>query len=220
LSFSTAAGIAPHLLLPHLTILLLGTAVALGEPLLRVWLQRGRFGPEDTATVALLVQTLAPALLAWSVATPLIYALHALGRMTVPVVIALAGAALTAALASAGAVMADLPGIGAGISAGSAVTCLALGVQLLRNLEVPSVRPVLAAGGALVVTGVTASTAMFAVSTIIASVLPSGLLEDLARLAVGGTAGLSVAIIGGSALGIPEARRLADRLRRLLVRRA
>lgn len=109
--------------------------VTLRHPLVRLWLERGRFGPEDSIQVSALVMLLAPALLAGAVAYPLLYAFHALGQLRAPAFICLMGTVAGAALGYALRVPWGLQGVALAVSLSGAGTSLALLLVLTRRLS-------------------------------------------------------------------------------------
>ena len=117
------------------TLPLTAILVAVREPLVRFWLERGRFTPEDSAVVSQLVMLLAPALIAWAFSYPLLYAFHALRRLRSPAMVAVVG---TLVGAIAGLALKDLwglEGITVAVSLSSCGTVLAL--FGLLTLEAP-----------------------------------------------------------------------------------
>ncbi|MBI4499363.1 MAG: oligosaccharide flippase family protein [Chloroflexi bacterium] len=189
--------------------------VVLREPLLRVWLQHGRFGPEAAGIVADLWLFFGPALLSWAFVLPLIMTFHALGRMRLVAGLCLVGLLGNAGAASAGAAWAGLPGLAAGTSVAAALTTAALGLALARRCAGFPSRPVLGAlaavAGAALIAGLLARLAL---SLLDAAGLPPGWLPDLLRLTSGGAVFGSGFVLLGLLLRVPEAWSLLAALKR------
>lgn len=115
------------------TLPLTAVLVALREPLVRFWLERGRFTSEDSAVVSQLVVLLAPALIAGAFSYPLLYAFYALGRLRSPALVAVVG---TLVGAIAGLALKDLwglEGITIAVSLSSCGTILAFFILLVKE---------------------------------------------------------------------------------------
>lgn len=115
------------------TLPLTAVLVALREPLVRFWLERGRFTPEDSAVVSQLVVLLAPALIAWAFSYPLLYAFHALGRLRSPALVAVVGTLVGALVGLALKDLWGLEGITMAVSLTSCGTALALFILLTKE---------------------------------------------------------------------------------------
>ena len=179
--------------------------VALREPAIQLWLERGRFAPADAAVVSELLLLLSPALFAWALAYPVLYAFHALSKGARPAgytVIGLAvGALLTYFLTGWWA----LPGIAIGVSLTACGTML--GLLMLLGREVPGLWSRSFFGFLLKVCLVSALGAGVAGF----SWAPDALLLDLiVRAALGG----SIFLLGLWFSGIEEAQFFAGWLRR------
>ena len=132
---AAAAGVRRSLRVAALTALpMVALLAALREPVLLLWLGRGRFTGEDVSAVAQVVLFLAPAFAAWSLAYPLLYAAHALHRLRLPFATTLAGLASAGLLGFLGAHWGGLPGVAAALSLAACGTVLALFWLLARDL--------------------------------------------------------------------------------------
>lgn len=163
--------------------------VMLREPVLRLWLEHGRFPVGATSTVGNTLLYLSPALLAWAFVLPLIMTFHVLRKMRAAAGITLLGLMVNAWAASTGAAWAGLPGLAAGTSLAAALTTTALGVALARNVTGFPTRSVLVT---LVGTGVAAGAgsllAWISLGLLNWVGLPTDPLSDVVRVAVGGVA--------------------------------
>lgn len=175
--------------------------VVLREPIVQLWLQRGRFAPGDAAVVEDLLLLLSPALFAWALAYPVLYSFHAISRGAWPAVLTLSGLVGGALLTYPCKEWWGLRGISVGVSLSACVTVL--GLLWLLGVETPGLWRrsflVLVAKVGLA-TAVGAGAAAF-------SVLPEQALLDLAlRSSLGG--GCFVALLWLS--GVEEARAVVN----------
>jgi len=110
-------------------------ALALRENIIRAVLQRGRFGPEQTAAVAGALLGLMPALVAWALLYVALYALFARREVWPPVIILAGGLGLNAALDALLGPALGVSGLTLGTSLAAWVTCLLVWGLLLRRIE-------------------------------------------------------------------------------------
>jgi putative peptidoglycan lipid II flippase len=124
------------LLTVAMTVLpLAAAALAVREPIIRVVLQRGRFGPEQTAAVAEALLYLMPALVAWALLYVALYAFFARREVWWPVAILAGGLGLNAALDALLGPALGVPGLTLGTSLAGWTVCLLLWGLLLRRIE-------------------------------------------------------------------------------------
>ena len=107
--------------------------IALQEPIVRVLFQGGRFGSGDTAATAGVLATLALGLFFFACVRVVVPAFYALKNTTLPVLAALADAAVFIALCAVLTRPLGLPGIGLAASAAAAVDVVILLVALRRR---------------------------------------------------------------------------------------
>lgn len=113
---------------------LAAAALALRENIIRAVLQRGRFGPEQTAAVAETLLYLMPALVAWALLYVALYAFFARREVWPPVVILTGGLGLNAALDALLGPALGVPGLALGTSLAAWTTCSLLWGLLLRRV--------------------------------------------------------------------------------------
>jgi putative peptidoglycan lipid II flippase len=124
------------LLTVAMTVLpLAAAALAVREPIIRVVLQRGRFGPEQTAAVAQALLYLMPALVAWALLYVALYAFFARREVWAPVAILAGGLGLNAALDALLGPVLGVPGLTLGTSVAAWTACLLIWGLLLRRIE-------------------------------------------------------------------------------------
>ncbi len=109
--------------------------VVLREPIVLLWLQRGRFAPGDAAVVGDLLLLLSPALIAWALAYPMLYSFHAMSKSAGPAVLTLVGLVGGALITYPCKEWWGLRGISIGVSLSACVTVI--GLLWLLGTETP-----------------------------------------------------------------------------------
>ena len=194
--------------------------VALREPIIRVLFQHGKFDAASTAATATALLCYAVGLYAYAVTKIQVPTFYALGDTRIPVIASTS--AVVAKLAANAVFVFALPALGIdpflGLALSTSVAAWTNFGILARGLRRRAgsiaghgvVRTTLAMAAVAVATGSASALA----HRVMVAWLPGGALGTaIVRLAVAVGAGMAVTVVAAHALGIPEARALAARLR-------